>query len=258
MATTPAVLRVVEREARVFRRLWRGTVYSSFVTPVLFLAAIGVGLGGLVDERRGAIAGVDYLTFVAPGLLAASAMQTAAGESLWPVMAGTKWVRTFHAMVATPVGAADVYGGFIVWTAVRVAMSATAFLTVAAVLGGVPSAWGVLAVPAAVLCAAAFAAPLVAFAATQDTDVTFPLILRLGIVPLFLFSGTFFPVDELPDWLRPVSALSPPWHGVELCRAATTGSVEWRAAAAHVAVLAGCVVAGWWWGTRTFTRKLAQ
>jgi lipooligosaccharide transport system permease protein len=258
MTTTAAVFRVVEREARVFRRLWRSSVYSSFVTPVLFLAAIGLGLGGLVDERRGDVAGLDYLSFVAPGLLAASAMQTAAGESLWPVMAGTKWVRTFHAMVATPVGAADVYGGFVVWTAVRVSMSATAFLIVAALLGGVPSAWGVLALPAAVLCAAAFAAPLAAFAATQEVDVAFPLILRLGIVPLFLFSGTFFPVDELPDWLRPISALSPLWHGVELCRAATTGSVEWGAAAAHVAILAGCVGAGWVWGTRSFTRRLAQ
>ena len=219
---------------------------------------MGVGLGGLIDERNGAIGGLDYLTFVAPGLLAASAMQTAAGESLWPVMAGTKWVRTFHAMVATPVGASDVYGGFIVWTAVRVAMSASAFLAVAALLGGVPSLWGILAVPAAVLCAAAFAAPLAAFAATQDTDVTFPLILRLAIVPLFLFSGTFFPVSELPAGLRAASAVSPLWHGVELCRAATTGSVRWDAAIVHVAVLTGCVAAGWWWGTRTFTRKLAQ
>jgi lipooligosaccharide transport system permease protein len=258
MSRTPAVLRVVEREARVFRRLWRGSVYSSFLTPVLFLAAMGVGLGGLIDERNGAIGGLDYLTFVAPGLLAASAMQTAAGESLWPVMAGTKWVRTFHAMVATPVGASDVYGGFIVWTAVRVAMSASAFLAVAALLGGVPSLWGILAVPAAVLCAAAFAAPLAAFAATQDTDVTFPLILRLAIVPLFLFSGTFFPVSELPAGLRAASAVSPLWHGVELCRAATTGSVHWGAAIFHVAALTGCVAAGWWWGTRTFTRKLAQ
>jgi len=258
MATTPALLRVVEREARVFRRLWRGSVYSSFITPVLFLAAMGVGLGGLVDERNGGAGGMDYLTFVAPGLLAASAMQTAAGESLWPVMAGTKWVRTFHAMVATPVGADDVYGGFIVWTAVRVAMSSSAFLIVAALLGGVPSLWGVLAVPAAVLCAAAFAAPLAAFAATQDSDVTFPLILRLAIVPLFLFSGTFFPVSELPPGLRAASALSPLWHGVELCRAATTGSAEWGAVVVHIAVLTGCVAAGWLWGTRTFTRKLAQ
>ena len=258
MVVTPALLRVVEREARVFRRLWRTSVYSSFFTPVLFLATIGLGLGGLVDERHGAVAGVDYLTFVAPGLLASSAMQTAAAESLWPVMAGTKWVRTFHAMVATPVGASDVYGGFVVWTAVRVAMSASAFLVVAALLGAVASPWGVLAMPAAVLCAAAFAAPLAAFAATQDTDVTFPLILRLAIVPLFLFSGTFFPVDQLPAGLRAASAVSPLWHGVELCRAATTGSVDWAAALVHVAVLVGCVGAGWWWGTRSFTRKLAQ
>jgi lipooligosaccharide transport system permease protein len=88
--------------------------------------------------------------------------------------------------------------------------------------------------------------------------MTFPLILRLGIVPLFLFSGTFFPVDELPAGLRAASAVSPLWHGVELCRAATTGSVEWGAAAVHVAVLVGCIGAGWWWGRRTFTRKLAQ
>jgi lipooligosaccharide transport system permease protein len=258
MSVTPALLRVVEREARVFRRLWRGSVYSSFFTPVLFLAAIGLGLGGLVDERNRAVAGVDYLTFVTPGLLAASAMQTAAGESLWPVMAGTKWIRTFHAMVTTPLAARDVYGGLIVWTAVRVSMSATAFLVVAVLLGGVPSLWGVLAVPAAVLCAAAFAAPLTAFAATQDTDVTFPLILRLAIVPLFLFSGTFFPVNELPGALRALSAVSPLWHGVELCRAATTGSVDWTAAIVHIAALIGCVAAGWSWGTRTFTRKLAQ
>jgi lipooligosaccharide transport system permease protein len=258
MPATPALLRVVEREARIFRRLWRGSVYSSFLTPVLFLTAIGLGLGGLIDERNDAVAGVDYLTFVAPGLLAASAMQTAASESLWPVMAGTKWVRTFHAMVTTPMGASDVYSGLLVWNSLRVAMSASAFLVVAALLGGVPSLWGVLAVPAAVLCAAAFAAPLAAFAATQDTEMIFPIILRLGIVPLFLFSGTFFPVSELPSGLRVASAASPLWHGVELCRAATTGSVEWGAAVGHVAVLVGCIAAGSWWGTRTFTRKLAQ
>ena len=77
-------------------------------------------------------------------------------------------------------------------------------------------------------------------------------------MPLFLFSGTFFPVSELPAGLRAASAVSPLWHGVELCRAATTGSAEWGAVVVHVAVLAGCVAAGWWWGTRTFTRKLAQ
>lgn len=253
---TAPMLRVVEREARVFRRLWRGTAFSTFLTPVLFLAAIGIGVGGLVDSRAGRVAGVGYLVFVAPGLLAASAMQTAAGESLWPVMAGTKWIRNFHAMVTTPVSAADVYGGLVLWAACRVAISAAAFLAVAAALGGVPSAWGLLAVPAAVLGASAFAAPLAAYAATQDTDVTFPLIMRIGIVPLFLFSGTFFPVARLPAGLRQVSLVSPLFHTVELCRAATTGTVDWAGAAGHVVVLVACIAAGWWWGTRTFRRRL--
>ena len=255
---TPLTVRVVEHQAQIFRRFWRGSATFYVLNPLLFLAAIGFGLGGLVQESTGNVGGVPYDAFVAPGLLAASAMLGATAESMWPVMAGTKWVRTFHAMVATPVGADDVYGGFVVWTSVRVSISASAFLIVAALLGGVPSLWGVLAVPAAVLCAAAFAAPLAAYAATQDSDVTFPLILRLGIVPLFLFSGTFFPVSELPAGLRAASFLSPLWHGVELCRAATTGSAEWGAVVVHVAVLTGCVAAGWLWGTRTFTRKLAQ
>lgn len=254
--TAPALLRVVEREARVFRRLWRGSVFSSFATPVLFLAAMGLGLGGLVDERSGAVQGLDYLDFVTPGLLAASAMQTAAGNALWPVMAGTKWMRTFHAMVGTPLRPSDVYGGFITWHTLRTGFYSAAFLVVGAALGGVPSPWGVLAVPAAALTAAAFSAPLAAYAATQDYEVTFAVILRIGIVPLFLFSGTFFPVDVLPDGVAALAWVSPLWHGVELCRGATTGALGAAAAAGHVTFLLACVVAGAWWGARTFTRRL--
>ena len=255
---TPPLVRVVERQARVWRLLWRGSVFSSFVTPVLFLAAIGLGLGGLVDERTGDVGGFPYLAFVAPGLLAAGAMQSAAGEALWPVMAGFKWIRFFRAMVATPLTAGDVYGGVVVWTAVRTAMSASAFLLVAAVLGAVPSPWGVAAIPVAMLCAVAFGAPLAAFAATQETDDAFPVVLRVGIVPLFLFSGTFFPIDQLPAGLQPLAALSPLWHAVELCRAATTGVIDAGAAAGHAAVLAGVVALAWRWGTRAFTRRLTQ
>jgi lipooligosaccharide transport system permease protein len=108
------------------------------------------------------------------------------------------------------------------------------------------------------LCAAAFAAPLTAFAGSQETATRFPLIMRIGVMPLFLLSGTFFPVSQLPDALRPLSVLSPLWHGVELCRGATTGSIDLLPAVGHVAVLAACVAGGWLWGTRTFTRKLAQ
>jgi lipooligosaccharide transport system permease protein len=242
----------------VFTRFWRGTAVAYLVTPLLFLVAMGVGLGDLVDKRSGAVGGVSYLAFVAPGLMVASAMQGAVGESMWPVMAGTKWVRVYHAMVATPVRPADVYVGVVGWAAARVAMGASAFLAVAAMLGAVRSPWGVLAVPAAVLCATAFAAVLTAWSATQDTDQRFPVVMRVGVMPLFLFSGTFFPVSQLPHWLRPVAALSPLWHGVELSRAATTGRFHAGPAAAHVAVLVGCIAAGWLWGRRAFARTLTQ
>jgi len=249
-------LRVVERELLVFRRLWRGWVSSSFVTPILYLAAMGVGLGDIVDSRGRRLDGLAYMQFVAPGLLAATALMLAAGESLWPVMIGTKWLRTFHAMVATPLGPADVYDGFLAWTVLRGFVGSSLFFAVAVLLGGVPSAWGPLAVPAAALGASAIAAPLAAYSATQDTDVVFPIIMRLGIMPLFLFSGTFFPVDQLPGALQPLAALSPLWHTAELCRGATRGSIGGPAALTHVAVLGVLVIAGRAWGTRTFAARL--
>lgn len=255
---TPLSVRVVEHQVAIFRRFWRGSATFYVLNPVMFLASIGFGLGGLVDESSGSVAGVPYDAFVAPGLMAAGAMLGAGAESLWPIMAGTRWVRTFHAMVATPVRPADVYSGIVTWTAVRAAAGASTFLVVAAVLGAVLSPWGVFAVPAAALCAAAFAAPLTAFAASQETDARFPLIMRIGIMPLFLFSGTFFPISQLPDALQPLCVLSPLWHGVELCRGAMTGSIDFWPALAHVAVLGACVIGGWRWGTRSFTRKLSQ
>src|SRR4051794_12643629 len=249
------MLRVVEREARVFRRVWRGSVIWNFITPILFLSAMGVGLGGLVDAHQGSVSGLTYIEFVTPGLLAATAMQAASGESLWPVMLGTKWQRTFHAVVATPVRAAELQRGFLAWIAVRGMVAMTAFLIVAALLGGVPSAWGLLAVPAAVLGALAFAAPLSAYAASRESEQSFPIIMRIGVVPLFLFSGTFFPVSQLPSWAQPIAELSPLYHAVQLCRAATTGNPSW-ANAVDLVVLVAFVAAGVVIGGRTFTRKL--
>ena len=114
MATHPA-MRVVEQQMLIYRRFWRGSVLAYVLAPLMFLAAIGLGLGGLVEQRSGSVGGVSYLAFVAPGLMAAAAMTGAAGESLWPVMAGMKWVRVYHAMVATPIRPSDVYGGVIAW-----------------------------------------------------------------------------------------------------------------------------------------------
>jgi lipooligosaccharide transport system permease protein len=251
----PPVARITERDLRVFARLWHAFAFSTFVMPVLFLVAMGVGLGGMVDDQ-GTVNGLSYLHFVTPGLLVAAVMQQAAGESLWAVLGGVKWDGRYIAMVATPLSARDVYLGAIGWPVLRTIATASAFLLVASVLGGVGSPWGVLAVPAAVLCAAAFAAPMAAWAITRDSDAPFAMVMRIGVMPLFLFSGTFFPVANLPAGVRPLAWLSPLWHGVELARAATTADVSWPAAAGHVAFLVACVVAGAAWGMRTFARRL--
>ena len=254
---TPPMVRVVEREWVAWRRLWRGSVFQTIVTPLLFLAAMGLGLGDLVNKNSGGVGGLTYLQFVTPGLMAASAMMQAAAESLWPVLGGVKWQRTYHAAVATPVSAGQLFGGHVLWTSLRSAFSSTVFLVVAAMLGGVPSWWGVLAIPAAVLGAAVFAAALNAYAVTQESDIPFAVIMRVGLFPLFLFSGTFFPTSRLPGWLQPVSYLSPLWHAVELCRAATTGSQPSAGTIlGHVTFLVACLVAGSWWGVRRFTRAL--
>ena len=254
---TPAALRIVEKEWLAWRRLWKASVFQATISPLLFLAAMGLGLGDLVNKGSGGVNGVDYLVFVTPGLMAASAMMQAAGESLWPVLGGVKWMRTYHAAVATPVSAGALFAGHVLWTCLRVLLSASVFLVVATILGGVPSWWGVLAIPAAVLGASVFAAALNAYAVTQESDLPFAVIMRIGLFPLFLFSGTFFPTSRLPDWLEPVSWFSPLWHAVELCRAATTGSSpSFGTVAGHVAFLVAALAAGCWWGVRRFTRAL--
>jgi len=253
------VVRVVEREWVVWRRLWRGSAFSYVIAPLLYLAAMGIGLGDLVDKHQGSVQGFSYLEFIAPGLMAASAVMAAAGESLWPVMGGVKWMGTYHAAVSTPVESGDVYLGQLAWTGVRTIMSATVFLTIAALLGGVVSLWCVFAIPATVLGALAIAAPLSAWAIMRESDAAFAVVMRIVVFPLFLFSGTFFPVSRLPDWLEPVALLSPLYHAVQLCRDATTGVGESSLVVfGHVGVLLAFIAWGAWWGQRSFRRMLTR
>lgn len=233
-----------------YRRTWRGTVVSSVVSPALFLGAMGLGLGSLVDKHQhvaGAasrLGGISYVSFLAPGLLAASAMQVAVGESTWPVMASVKWRRTYHAMLATPLEVVDVLLGHVAFIVTRLTISATLFFLVMVLFGAVHHATAVLAVPVAVLTGMAFAAPIVAFAVTRDSDQGFSALFRFGVMPLFLFSGTFFPVAQLPAFIRPVAYLTPLWHGVELARALALGRATAFGALGHVAFLLGFVVVG--------------
>ena len=249
------VLRALERELIVYSRTWRGNAFSSFVQPLLFLGAMGLGLGELIEDRGRDAAGLGYLEFVAPGLLVASALLMASAESMWPVMGGVKWMGQYNSMVATAMTPGDVYGGLVLSTAVRAAVSAAPFLLVAAVLGGTSSWWAPLAIAPAVLVALATAAVLAAYSVTQESDSTFPLVMRLGVVPLFLFSGTFFPVEQLPDGLRPLVWLSPLWHGVEPARDATSGAVGWSTAG-HLSILVAITAVTLPWGIRRFQRRL--
>ena len=240
-----------------YRRTWRGTIYSSVLSPLLYLGAMGLGLGSLVDKHGTAsLGGVSYLAFLAPGLLAAAAMQAAIGESTYPVLASVKWLKTYQAAAASPLRPADLFRGHILFTAMRLAMNSAIFLVAMAAFGAVRSPWAIAALPVAVLTGLAFAAPVDAYAVTREKDQSFALLFRFGMIPLFLFSGTFFPISQLPVWLRPVAYVSPLWHGAALCRELSLGTVTPTGALGHVAYLAAILAGGLYAGARTYRRRL--
>lgn len=255
--------RVVELRALQYRRTFRASIFSSFLNPVLFLLAMGVGLGTYVD-RSGtaaeALAGLSYLQFLAPGLLAATTMQAAAFESTFPIMGGLTWQKTFHAMYATPISPRDIVLGNLAWIAIRLTSIAAIFTIVMALFGAAASPLILLAIPAAVLTGMAFAAPIAGFSATQRTPEKFNAVFRFGITPLFLFSGTFFPISNLPAAIQPIAWLSPLWHGVELTRGLALGTLFAAPAVAvvHVAVLVAIFAVGSVWAFRTVEARLVR
>jgi lipooligosaccharide transport system permease protein len=240
-----------------YRRTWRGSIYSSVLSPLLYLGAMGVGLGTLVDARSPAsLGGLSYLTFLAPGLLAAAAMQAAVEESTYPVLGSVKWRRTYYAAAASPLRPADLFHGHLLFTTMRLAMNSAIFLAVMAAFGAIASPWAIAALPAAVLTGLAFAAPVEAWAITVTKDTSFALIFRFGLIPLFLFSGTFFPVTQLPAWIRPLAYITPLWHGVALCRSLTLGTATLGGSLAHVAYLAVVATVSIAAGNRSYRRRL--
>lgn len=241
-----------------YRRTWRGTWAPTVLTPLGFLAAMGLGLGSIVDDgaRASTLGGVSYLDFIAPGLMAASVMQQAAFESSYPVLGAIKWARQYHAQLASPLRLRDVLAGHVVWVTLRLGISAAVFLVIMALFGTLHSPWAALCIPAAVLTGAAWVPGMFAFAATLETDSGFALVFRFAVMPMFLFSGTFFPISQLPGWLEPIAVLTPLWHGVELCRDLALGTPELLPSLGHVAYLGLWIAAGFAWALRTFTRRL--
>jgi len=269
-----------------YRRTWRGSIYSSLLNPLLFLGGMGLGLGALVNKHGdAALGGVSYLSFIAPGLLAAAAMETAIGESTYPVLASVKWVKTYQAATASPLRPADIFHGHMLFVALRLTMNCAIFLAVSAVLGAVHSRWALASLPVAVLTGVAFNATIESWAITRtrDTsfavifrfgmiplflfsgiffpitrtrDTSFAVIFRFGMIPLFLFSGIFFPVTQLPGWLQPIAYVTPLWHGVALCRSLSLGVPTLGGALVHVGYLAGLAAIGVAAGNRSYRRRL--
>jgi lipooligosaccharide transport system permease protein len=254
--------RVVEHRALQYRRTFRASIFSSFLNPILFLLAMGLGLGGLVDQGRSTdlLGDLSYLEFLGPGLLAATVMQSAAFEATFPIMGGLMWTRTFHGMYASPIEPRQIALGNLVWIGLRIAMISTAFVIVLVAFGAARSPLIVLAIPAAILTGLTFAAPIMAFSATQYTIEKFNAVFRFGITPLFLLSGTFFPLSSLPDAIEPIAWISPLWHGVDLARGLALGTAAEAPLLmlAHVAVLVGVTAAGTWWAMRTIERRLVR
>ena len=210
----------------LYRRTWRGSIFGTFLTPVMFLVAMGVGLGSFVDQSGSdALGGVPYLSFLAPGLLVATVMQTGAFEATFPILGGFRWTGRYHAMHATPLTPDAIALGQIGWTATRITLVGSIFFFVMILFGAVHSPWGVLAIPVATLTGLSFSGPIGAFMSTQRNANTFSSIWRFGITPLFLFAGTFFPIEQLPKVVQPIAWILPLWHGVDLARALTLGTV---------------------------------
>ena len=240
-------LLLIERNLLVYRNGWM-VILSGFFEPLFYLLAIGLGIGGIV----GAVPGPDgvaipYALFVAPALLATASMNGAISESAFNVYFKLNFQKTYDAVLATPLGPGDVALGEIGWAVIRSTLYALGFMVVILVLGLVRSPWAVFAVPAATLLAFAFAA--VGMAATtfmrswQDFD-----LVNLVVLPLFLFSGTFYPLTAYPEALRVFIMLTPLWQGVDLIRSLVLGLVEpsilWHVAYLGAMGLIGLAIVG--------------
>ena len=231
----------------VYKRTWRGTVISSFLSPIFYVLAMGVLLGGFIDGDPATLEGAtSYLAFVVPGLVAAHAMQLAVSESTYPVMGAIKWHKTFYAQLATPLAVRDLVNAFLAFVIFRVASACAVFMLVLAPFGVFETWWGpILAWLSQVLVGTAFAALVFAYSVRLKSEEGFGVLFRLGVLPLTLFSGAFFPISNLGPVLEWLARLTPLWHGVSLSRMFCLDTVDWSLVAIHVSVLVVLTVVGW-------------
>jgi lipooligosaccharide transport system permease protein len=240
-----------------YKKNWRATAVSTVVQPALFLVALGLGFGSQVQPGA-ATGGLRYVEYLAPALLAATAMQIGAFESSYPILSGFKWQGQFLAMAAAPLTPAQIAIGTLSWNAIRMVSSGVVYLVIAAVLGALTGPAVLLALPVAVLTGMAVSAPFAAYSATLENEAPFSGVFRFIVLPMTLFAGTFFPVDSLPVWVRPLAWVTPLWHGTEVARGVSFGWLSFWPAVGHLAYLLVLAVGGTWLTARHFRVRLAK
>ena len=247
---------LVERNIYVYRRTWI-VILSGFFEPLFYLGSIGFGLGALVGSVNGPGGQpISYQLFVAPALLASAAMNGAIAEGTFNFFFKLRYNKTFDAILATPLSAGDVAIGELIWALIRGGIYAVAFLLVMALLGLIASPLVILALPAALLIGFAFGAVAMAATSFMRTWQDFDLV-QLAILPMFLFSGTFYPIDAYPDAIRTVVQLTPLYQGVDLLRSLAVGHLD-GILLFHVAYLAVMGIAGLWVVSRRLDKLLLK
>jgi lipooligosaccharide transport system permease protein len=255
-----ALRRQVDYWATVYRRTWRGSVVSSFATPLFYVLAMGVLLGGFIDGDPDVLEGAtSYFQFVVPGLIAAHAMQTAVGETTYPVMGMVKWQRIYDSMLATPLQCRDLVGAHLLFVLFRLATTCAVYDLVLAPFGVYGSWWGPFAAfGSQLLVGMAFAVWVYGLSARMRSEEGFGVLFRLGVFPLFLFSGAFFPISNLGEVGAWVARCTPLWQGVNLSRMFALDQVTWWLAGVNAAVLVVLLAAGWRWAVTGLERRLVS
>ena len=232
----------------------------SVLMPVLYVVATGIGLGTLVDDRTGGIGGVSYLVFVAPGLLASTAVTSFANEMMFPVMGGFKWQKLYFARAATAASAGQVAAGELVAVGIRSLVESGIFWLVLVALGATTPGWSALMIPIAALAGLAMGAPIAAYSATLANEgFQFSMIQRFVLTPMMLFAGTFYPLETMPSYLQWIGWLSPMWHGTQLARLVGFGLPQSALeVATHLLFLVTLAAVGIVFTVRNFTRRLSR
>ncbi|MBB6480301.1 ABC transporter permease [Spirochaeta isovalerica] len=236
-------------------------VATSIFNPLMYLFALGVGIGSYVDKGSGgALFGVSYLTFVGPALLASASINAVFEETSYPVMGGFKWTREFYAMHAAPLRPDQIASGVLIAAMIRSVFTVLVFWIMLRLFGTLPSPRAILVLPAAVLSGLGIGSVMAALAASlKDDDGWFALINRMVIAPMFLFSGTFYPLEQMPIWIRWIGWISPLWHATDFGRwAGFDHPVESWLVVVHAVYLIGLAGIGWFLASRQFARRLEE